>query len=226
MKLSIIIPTFNEASNIVCLLKKLQYLRKVNHEVILVDAGSTDATVELAQEWVDCIESSEKGRAFQQNAGAKKATGNFLLFLHADTFLPENFLNEILFLEQSRQFCWGHFDIHLSGNHPGLRLIEFMINLRSRLTGIATGDQAIFVKREVFDQMDGFADLYLMEDIDLSTRLNKISKPYCSKLKVTSSSRRWEKNGLIKTVVLMWWYRLQFFFGVDSKVLEKKYYSV
>ncbi|MFK5892995.1 MAG: TIGR04283 family arsenosugar biosynthesis glycosyltransferase [Pseudomonadota bacterium] len=225
MKLSIIIPTLNEESNIVALLKKLQYLRLIKHEVIMVDAGSRDTTIELAREWVDQIVLSEKGRAIQQNTAAKKATGNVLLFLHADTQLPENFLDEILVIEKNNQYHWGRFDIQLSGKNAGLRIIEFMINLRSRLTGIATGDQAIFIQKHVFDQINGFANLSLMEDIDLSTRLKKISKPYCSKLKVKTSSRRWENNGLLKTIVLMWWYRLQFFFGVDSRLLEKKYYS-
>ena len=225
MKLSIIIPCLNEEKVIAKVLTSLQYLRLSQHEIILVDAGSGDKTIEIARDWVDHIVISEKGRALQQNLGAKKATGNYLLFLHADTFLPVGFIHQIEQLELSSQYDWGRFDIQLSGYHPGLRLIEYMINLRSRLTSIATGDQAIFVRKKVFQQIGGFANLSLMEDIDLSTRLKKISKPYCSTLKVKTSSRRWEKNGLLKTVLLMWWYRLQFFFGVDSKVLEKKYYS-
>jgi len=225
MKLSIIIPTLNEAENIVSLLKALQYLRKINHEIILVDAGSTDKTIELAKKWVDFIELSKKGRAIQQNSGAKVANGDVLLFLHADTHLPETFLNEILVLKKSTNFNWGRFDVQLSGKQLGFRVIEFMMNFRSRLTGIATGDQAIFVKKEMFEQINGFSNLSLMEDIDLSSRLNKISKPYCSKLKVITSSRRWEQNGLINTIILMWWYRLQFFFGVDSHKIEQKYYS-
>jgi rSAM/selenodomain-associated transferase 2 len=225
MKLSIIIPCLNEEKNIVSLLKSLQYLRQSQHEVILVDAGSSDNTVKLARPWVDHLVISKKGRAIQQNAGAKIATGHWLVFLHADTFLHQHVEKEILKINQMHQYQWGRFDIHLSGRHSGLRLIELMINIRSRLTGIATGDQAIFVRKNAFKQIGGFANLCLMEDIYLSRSLKKISKPYCSKLKVNTSSRRWEKNGLIKTVLLMWWYRLQFFLGVDSKLLEQKYYS-
>jgi rSAM/selenodomain-associated transferase 2 len=225
MKLSIIIPTLNEEKNIVSLLKGLQYFRQSQHEVILVDATSTDKTVELAKGRVDKIVICDKGRANQQNAGARIARGDWLIFLHADTLLPTNFLEEICNIDLYNEYHWGRFDIRLSGPHPGFRLIEFMINTRSRLTGIATGDQAIFIRKTLFNQIGGFTNLRLMEDIKLSSSLNKISKPYCSKLKVITSSRRWEKNGIIKTILLMWWYRLQFFFGMDTKLLEKKYYS-
>jgi len=225
MQLSIIIPCLNEEENIVSLLKTLQFLRQLKHEVILADGGSTDNTIEYAEKWVDSIVVSKKGRAIQQNTGAKVANGNWLLFLHADTFLHPNFLDEFIKIDKLDQYNWGRFDISLSGLNPGLRLIEFMINLRSRFTGIATGDQAIFVRKSIFNRVGGFADLALMEDINLSSALKRLSKPYCSKLKVKTSSRRWEKNGLIKTILLMWWYRLQFFFGVDSRILEKRYYS-
>lgn len=223
--LSIIIPTRNEASHIVSLLTPLQIFRQAGVEIILVDAYSTDATVILATPLVDSIIISVKGRAVQQNKGAALAKGKYLLFLHADTILPPQFIDEIKLCDQLHKNHWGRFDVKLSGRRIGFRIIELMMNLRSRLSGIATGDQAIFVQKKSFTDIGGFASLQLMEDIDLCSRLKKLSKPYCSKLKVVTSSRRWEKNGLIKTIVTMWWYRLQFFFGVDTHRLEKQYYG-
>ncbi|MFK5985309.1 MAG: TIGR04283 family arsenosugar biosynthesis glycosyltransferase [Pseudomonadota bacterium] len=229
MKLSIIIPTLNEAVHISKFLNNLKILcdkqLATEYELILVDGGSSDQTLKLAKNCVDKIIHSEKGRAIQQNAGAKHAIGEYLLFLHADSYLSKIFFKEIENLNSSSQLVWGRFDVVLSGAHKGLRVIEFMMNLRSRVTGIATGDQGIFVTREAFEQLGGFADLALMEDIELCARLKKQSPPYNSKLKIITSSRKWEKNGIFKTMRLMWWYRLLFYFGVDSKILEKKYYS-
>ncbi len=225
MKLSIIIPTLNESPHIVDFLNHLIPLCHSACEVVLVDGGSMDKTIELAKKFVDNIVVSKKGRSIQQNTGAKKATGDYFLFLHADSVLANDFLKEIEFIASSEQCQWGHFDVQLSGSHKGLRVVEYMMNLRSRLTGIATGDQGIFVSKKLFFQVGGFADLALMEDINLSSRLKQYSRPYCSKLKIKTSSRRWEKNGIFKTILSMWWYRLQFFFGVDSKKIEKRYYS-
>jgi rSAM/selenodomain-associated transferase 2 len=224
-KLSIIIPTLNEENSIVKVLNPLQYVRQLGHEIIIVDANSSDRTIEFAQVLADKIVYSEKGRAIQQNRGAKVASGNHLLFLHADTYLPAQFINEVQSCYHSKDKCWGRFDVSLSGSHKAFRVVECMMNLRSRITSIATGDQAIFVHKKCFNQVGHFKKLQLMEDIELSSRLKKISKPYCSRLKVMTSSRRWEKNGIIKTIVSMWWFRLQFFFGVDSSILVKKYYK-
>ncbi len=223
MRLSITIPVLNEAPNIAQYLSKLQSYRDAGHEVILVDGGSTDATLQQAQGWVDRIVQSGRGRARQMNAGAEQAQGDVLLFLHADTRLPENadsLIREAL--EAGR--VWGRFDVRLSGEAWALRIIETLMNWRSRLTGIATGDQAMFVLREAFAHLGGFAEIPLMEDIELSQRLKKISAPCCLHTRVVTSSRRWETQGILRTVLLMWGLRLAWFFGVSAARLHKIYY--
>ena len=217
MKLSIIVPTFNEEKTISSLLNNISNTCNIAHEVIIVDGGSSDQTLYLADKNSNIIVESKKGRAIQQNAGAKIAKGNYLLFIHSDSFLPEKFYTDI-------KNDWGYFTVKLSGQSKAFRVIEFMMNLRSRLTSITTGDQGIFVLNNLFKEVGGFANLSLMEDIELCTRLKKKAKPYSSRLKITTSSRKWERNGVAKTILSMWWYRLQFYFGIDSKVLEKKYY--
>jgi len=223
VRLSITIPVLNEAPNIAQYLSKLQSYRDAGHEVILVDGGSTDATLQQAQGWVDRIVQSGRGRARQMNAGAEQAQGDVLLFLHADTRLPENadsLIREAL--EAGR--VWGRFDVRLSGEAWALRIIETLMNWRSRLTGIATGDQAMFVLREAFAHLGGFAEIPLMEDIELSQRLKKISAPCCLHTRVVTSSRRWETQGILRTVLLMWGLRLAWFFGVSAARLHKIYY--
>jgi len=223
MKVSIVIPTLNEASNIGSLLASMQLLRKSGHEVILADGGSCDNTTTLAGSLVDHIVTSKKGRAIQQNTGAQIATGEWLFFLHADTQLPQNFQSIIQSLPKSGSL-WGRFDVKLSGQHALFRIIEKMMNLRSRLTGIATGDQLIFVSRELFEHVDGFKEIGLMEDIELSGRLKKISVPICFSEFVITSSKKWEKNGILRTVLFMWWLRLSYFLGKDPDQLQKLYY--
>ncbi|MBF6649456.1 TIGR04283 family arsenosugar biosynthesis glycosyltransferase [Methylobacter sp. BlB1] len=221
MKFSIIIPALNEAQNIQGCLSALQPLRN-DCELIVVDGGSTDGTPAIAEPLADQVISAPKGRARQMNAGARQATGEVLLFLHADTFLPDNAIQ--LIREQiNRPAPWGRFDIRLSGDHFMLKVISQMMNWRSRLTGIATGDQAIFVTHEAFTAVGGYPDISLMEDIALCKALNKISPPLCLKAKVNSSGRRWLQFGLYKTILFMWSLRLRYFFGADPKTLARLY---
>ena len=223
MKFSLIVPTLNEASSISAGLAALQPLRD-RAEIIVADGGSSDNTVTLAEKWADRVVRSPKGRARQMNLGAKLATGDVLIFLHADTFLPPDALDRIeRQLETSGD--WGRFDIQLSGNHFMFKIIAQLMNWRSRLTGIATGDQALFVTKKAFVSAGGFPDIALMEDIALSKALKKISPPVCLKTKVVSSSRKWQQHGIIRTILLMWSLRLQYFFGADPDVLARRYYG-
>ena len=220
--ISIIIPTLNEAAIIPDTLRGLQLLRSAGHEVILADGGSTDGTVVLARPLVDRILVCERGRAQQMNIGAHASHGQILLFLHADTRLPENAATLILTgLAKGHQ--WGRFDIQLTGRHILLRLVESMMNLRSRLSGIATGDQAIFVERTLFERVGGFPEIALMEDIALSRVLKQYVRPLCVCPPVISSSRRWDERGILRTIFLMWRLRLAYFFGANPQSLERMY---
>ncbi len=218
MFFSIIIPTLNESGNIQSCLLALQPLRKQS-EIIVVDGGSTDNTVKLARPLADKVIQSDKGRAKQMNAGAKIATGQMLIFLHADTSLPDKALDLI----KPSTKPWGRFDIQLTGKPFMLNVIAQFMNWRSRFTGIATGDQVIFINRHLFDQVGGYPEITLMEDITLCSTLNKISRPDCLKAKVISSGRRWEQFGVIKTILLMWSLRLRYFFGEQPEVLAELY---
>lgn len=222
MILSIIIPTLNEAALIETTLTPLQPLRSRGHEVILVDGGSDDGTAGLARGQVDRLVESERGRARQMNAGAARASGNVLVFLHADTRLPEG-ADRLIEKTVAAGARWGRFDVRLDGRHPLLPVIGRLMNLRSRLTGIATGDQAIFVERTLFRSVGGFADLPLMEDIALSRALRARHRPACLQTRVVTSGRRWESRGALRTVVLMWWLRLAYFFGADPARLARRY---
>jgi rSAM/selenodomain-associated transferase 2 len=221
MNYSIIIPTLNEGRTIVNCLNALQPLRS-NCEIILVDGGSTDDTQKIAQPLVDKLISTEKGRAIQMNVGAESAKGEMLIFLHADTFLPQNALSDIAQAIRSQQ-QWGRFDVVLGGSHPMLKVIAFFMNWRSRLTGIATGDQAIFIYKQLFDSVGRYPTIALMEDIALSKKLKKIALPACLKAKVTTSGRRWEDYGVFKTILLMWSLRLRYFLGEDPQTLTESY---
>ncbi|CAA9890733.1 conserved hypothetical protein [Candidatus Methylobacter favarea] len=221
MNFSIIIPTLNEASAIQSCLSALQPLRH-NCEIIIADGGSTDNTADLADPLADKIVTSEQGRGLQMNNGARHARGEILIFLHVDTYLPENALPGIQ-QQLASNFQWGRFDIQLSGSHFMLKLIAYMMNQRSRLTGIATGDQVIFVSRQAFAAAGAYPEIPLMEDIELCQALKKISPPVCLKAKVTSSARRWEQFGIYKTLLLMWSLRWRYFFGADPQLLADLY---
>jgi len=218
MNYSIIIPTLNEADNIQSCLLKLQAFRNAC-EIIVADGGSTDNTVKLASPLADKVIRSETGRAKQMNAGAKQASGRMLIFLHADTTLPINALDLI----KPDNNHWGRFDISLSGKPIMLKVVSQFMNWRSRLTGIATGDQVLFISRALFEKVGGYADIVLMEDIHLCHCLKKINSPSCLKAKVISSGRRWEKFGVLKTILLMWSIRLRYFFGEKPEVLANLY---
>ncbi len=219
--ISIIIPVYNEAESIKGYLATLQPIRQ-ECELLLVDGGSTDHTVLQAQGSVDRMLNSVKGRSRQMNYGALYAEGDILLFLHADTLLQVEAIPEIR-QAIAKGADWGRFDVLISGTHPILRVIAFFMNQRSKLTGFATGDQGIFVKRNVFKQIGGFPDIPLMEDIALSKTLNKISAPCCLASKVTTSGRRWESFGIARTILLMWWLRLNFFCGRNPEILAELY---
>ena len=223
MQFSIIIPTLNEAEGISAFLTALQPLRSAA-EMIVVDGGSVDNTPMLASGLVDRVISSAAGRARQMNCGADLATGEILVFLHADTFLPENAL-QLIAEEISNDKPWGRFDVYLIGKPLMLKVVATLMNWRSRLTGIATGDQVIFVKREVFFCAGQYPEIALMEDITLSKTLKRIAHPICLSAKVTSSGRRWERNGVWKTIILMWWLRWRYAMGADPKTLAELYRS-
>lgn len=221
--ISVIIPTLNEADNISLSLDSLQPLRARGHEVILVDGGSIDNTLELARPRVDRIVTSEAGRARQMNAGAARAGGDILWFLHADTLVPEEADRVIDTVVSHRQWVWGRFDVRLSGADLRLRVIERLMNWRSRISGIATGDQGIFISRALFERLEGYADIPLMEDVEISRRLKRHVRPACLGAKVMTSSRRWEQRGIWRTVWLMWRLRLRYALGEDPARLAKLY---
>jgi rSAM/selenodomain-associated transferase 2 len=221
MSLSIVIPVLNESAGIVATLERLVPLRGQGAQVIVGDGGSTDATVELARPLADLVLTSPKGRAVQMNAGAAAATGDALLFLHADTALPEDALKAVTAALMER--AWGRFDVVLEGSHPMLPLIGAMMNLRSRLTGIATGDQAIFVRRATFEALEGFTPIPLMEDIEFSRRARRLGPPACLRQQARTSGRRWERHGVWRTILLMWRLRLAYFLGADPKRLAVEY---
>jgi len=222
VKISIIIPVLNEEINLSQISSHLQLIRQQGHDVIIVDGGSVDNTLVIAYEITDKVVVSKAGRALQMNSGADIASGEVLLFLHADTLLPDNALQTIIDLFQKKNY-WGRFNVRLSSNKNIYRLIERLMNLRSCLTSIATGDQAIFIERNLFDRVGRFPEIALMEDVAISKQLKKIVKPVCLKQKVITSSRRWETKGVVSTVLLMWKLRLYYFFGMSPDKLKQLY---
>ena len=223
LRLSIIIPALNEESSIADLLADLAPLRTQGHELILVDGGSVDRTLEIAIAGADRTIQSSPGRALQMNAGAREAVGEILWFLHADTRVPEQAANELI-IACGNGRLWGRFDVRLSGSHWLLRIIERMMNLRSRITGVASGDQGMFVTREAFRAVSGFPQIPLMEDIALSKVLRRHARPACIRRpRLQTSSRRWEQQGIIKTMALMWHLRLAFACGAEPQDLAKRY---
>ncbi|HYR06368.1 MAG TPA: TIGR04283 family arsenosugar biosynthesis glycosyltransferase [Longimicrobium sp.] len=222
-RISIIIPALNEAAGIAQTLRPLQPLRARGHQVVVVDGGSADATAEIARPLADRVIASQPGRARQQNAGAEAATGDVLLFLHADTLLPADADGRVIDGLMRSGRGWGRFDVRLSGRAPALRMVERMMNLRSRLTGIATGDQAIFVRADWFRRAGGFPQIPLMEDVALSKALRRMGPPLCLRDRVRTSSRRWEERGVLRTIVLMWRLRAEYALGADPARLAERY---
>ncbi len=221
--LSIIIPVWNEAEQIETVLQPLQYLRQQGHEVILVDGGSEDATRLIAGPWVDHLLQVPRGRAQQLAAGARQAKGDWLWFLHGDTEVSAEVMAAILHVVQNGIGRWGRFDVRLSGRRWPLRIIERMLNLRSRLSGIATGDQAMFMHRDLYAAAGGWPQIPLMEDVAMSLALKRTTRPLCLYEQVITSSRRWERHGILSTVLLMWRLRLAYALGADPHKLAARY---
>jgi rSAM/selenodomain-associated transferase 2 len=222
-RLSIIIPVLNEAGGIAPLLTELAPYRARGIDVIVADGGSSDGTVRLALPLCDQVVTAPRGRGAQMNAGAAAARGDILLFLHADTALPAEADDLVRKGLADGEFAWGRFDVTITGAHWLLPIVSAMMNLRSRSTGIATGDQAMFVLRDAFAAVGGFPDIPLMEDIVLSQRLKHLTKPLCLRERVTTSGRRWEKHGVGRTILMMWRLRFAFFFGAAPDQLAKDY---
>ncbi len=223
-RITIILPVLNEEARIVACLNLLQPLRGQDCELIVVDGGSNDRTVALAEPLADRVMADSRGRAAQMNAGARQARGDLLWFLHADTLPPPDAAALLRAALAPPNRYWGRFDVRLSGRHPLLRGVETLMNIRSRLTGIATGDQGIFVRREMFERVGGYPPIALMEDIALSRLLKRLSRPVCLRQRLTTSSRRWERDGILRTILLMWRLRLAYFFGADPDRLAQIYY--
>lgn len=224
MRISIVIPVLNEEAQIVSCLERLQPMRSLGHEVIVVDGGSKDATRALAAPLCDRLLRSRPGRAAQMNIGARSAGSDVVLFLHADSQLPENATQAIAEALADRKPGWGWFDVRLSGRAPVYRLIAAFMNLRARLTAVCTGDQALFVSAELFHMAGGFPCIPLMEDIAISKKLRKLARPRPLAQKVSSSSRRWERDGVVRTILQMWRLRLLYFFGMAPEELAARYY--
>lgn len=223
VEVSIIVPVLDEAAAVAGRLAALAPLRARGAEVIVVDGGSVDGTVALAAGRCDSVIVASRGRAMQMNAGAGVARGKILLFLHADTQLPGGALDAIVAGLDASGRVWGRFDVTIEGRSRLLPLVAAMMNLRSRLTGIATGDQAIFVRADAFERAGRFPEIALMEDIALSRVLRRVSRPLCLPQKVRTSGRRWDSNGALRTILLMWRLRLAYFCGADPQQLAVRY---
>lgn len=223
--LSIILPTLNEAEGIEATLTDLLGLWGCGVEIVVADGGSQDTTVALARPFASQVIETPPGRARQMNAGARASRGAQLLFLHADTRLPRR-ADRLVAQALAGPRCWGRFEVRLAGRHPLLPVIAFAMNWRSRLTGIATGDQALFMTRQAFEAVGGFPDQPLMEDIAMSQRLKRLSPPACLRAKATTSGRRWEQAGAWATIRLMWRLRWRYWRGESSEHLAREYHDV
>lgn len=224
--ISIVVPVLDEAGTIGATLRSVAPARDRGSQIVVVDGGSIDGTAALARPLADRVIVAPRGRAMQMNAGARAADGGILLFLHADSRLPDGFDARVVAAVGDTSQAWGRFDVSIDGRHPGLRAISAAMNLRSRATGIATGDQAIFATRELFDALGGFPEQPLMEDVEFSRRAKRTASPICLRDRVVTSGRRWERNGLLSTVLLMWRLRLAYYFGADPDTLRRRYLDI
>lgn len=224
MTVSVVIPTLNEEAY---LEETLRYARQAGaHEIIVVDGGSADGTRAVARPLAELVVSAPRGRAVQMNAGAARASGDILLFLHADTLLPADGVDAVRRACRSATVAGGRFDVELAPSTPLLRLTACLINWRSRISRIATGDQAIFVRRAVFERLGGYAEIPLMEDIDLSRRLKRSGEVACLRQRVITSARRWQTQGVVKTIALMWSLRALYWLGISPTRLRRLYDEV
>jgi rSAM/selenodomain-associated transferase 2 len=225
LKVSVIVPMLNEASAIT---RTLETIRKgtPDAEIIVVDGGSTDQSVELAGPRCDVIILAPRGRALQMNAGAGRASGDALVFVHADTMVPVTFASDIEAALADPAVVGGRFDVRLDDSHPLCVLIGTLINLRSRISRTGTGDQAIFVRKNIFESLGGFPDLPVCEDLDFARRLKRTGRVACLRTKVTTSARRWRKGGIMRTVMRMWTIRLLYLGGVSPVRLARMYSDV
>ena len=222
MRLSIIVPVLNENSLVLESVRQLAGFRDAGHELILVDGGSVDLPAEVLRPHVDLLLVSKAGRATQMNLGADAASGDIFWFLHIDSQVDTEMVEA---MEEAIEngANWGRFDIRLSGVHPLLRVVERMMNWRSRKSGIATGDQGIFIRRSLFEQIGGYPEQALMEDVEISRRLKRHGTPACLSERLVTSSRRWERRGILRTIVLMWGLRLAYWLGVNPTRLANLY---
>lgn len=231
---TIIIPILNEADNLPYLFANIYNLNSAPQQVILVDGGSNDDSLRMAKDMVKQLTpnnhktdwqviESKAGRARQMNAGAALATSDILLFLHADTKLPTQAIYEVMTAIKNSE--WGRFDVKLNSRQPMLWLVSQMMNWRSRFTSIATGDQAIFIKRTLFEQVGGYPKQGLMEDVELCKQLKAIAKPACLKTKVITSARRWQQHGTWRTIILMWQLRFDYWRGISADNIRQRYYK-
>jgi len=228
-RIAIVIPTLDEAAIIEERLRALQPCRDAGHLVVVSDGGSTDGTAALATPFADRIVQTTAGRAHQMNAGADagRAMGaEVFVFLHADTILPRNALDAVAAAVGGSRHAWGRFDVRIDGRSRWLPLIAALMNARSRLSGIATGDQAMFATAAAFATAGGFPEWPLMEDVGLSRALKAVSPPAALRAKVTTAGRRWDANGAWSTILLMWWLRLRFFLGTKPERLVASYTTV
>ena len=217
--ISVIIPILNEYGGLADLERHLALFHF--DEVIYVDGGSTDGSWEWLQKNVEYTIQTKPGRAIQMNAGAKKADNDYLFFMHADTRLPAEASRQIT---EGLSLCsWGRFDVRFLDNDWLLSIVAYCMNLRSRITGVSTGDQGLFLARSTFWDIDGFDEIPIMEDIEIAKRLKLISKPFCSQSHVITSARRWHQNGRIKTILLMWWLRWKYYRGESPAILQRYY---
>jgi rSAM/selenodomain-associated transferase 2 len=220
--LSVVVPMLNEAAAIASTLDALRR-GAPDAELIVVDGGSTDASVAIARPLCDTLLDASRGRAHQMNAGARASHGDVLVFVHADTIVPPTFAADIASALSDPAVVGGRFDVELDAGALPYRIIGAMINIRSRISRTGTGDQAIFVRRDVFDRLGGFPELELCEDLEFSRRLKRIGRIACLRTRVTTSARRWNRDGVARTVVRMWLIRAMYLLGVPPARLKRMY---